>query len=113
MKTRAEFLGHPIHQMVIVLPLGLLATVATFDVIGVATRNRSLFAPVTTCSVADCSLQWEPQFPARSISSASHQIRAPKKSVCSTELEISWSLAYSRPPGLLAADVQRVRLVLL
>ena len=42
MKTRAEFLGHPIHQMVIVLPLGLLATVATFDVIGVATRNRSL-----------------------------------------------------------------------
>src|SRR4051812_39823834 len=42
MKTRAEFLGHPLHQMVIVLPLGLLATVATFDVIGVATRNRSL-----------------------------------------------------------------------
>src|SRR5256885_15975402 len=42
MKTRAEFLGHPIHQMVIVLPLGLLATVATFDVIGVANRNRSL-----------------------------------------------------------------------
>ena len=29
MKTRAEFLGHPIHQMVIVLPLGLLATAAT------------------------------------------------------------------------------------
>lgn len=42
MKTRAEFLGHPIHQMVIVLPLGLLATSATFDVIGTTKRNRDL-----------------------------------------------------------------------
>jgi uncharacterized membrane protein len=42
MKTRAEFLGHPIHQMVIALPLGLLATAATFDIISAATRNRSL-----------------------------------------------------------------------
>lgn len=42
MKTRAEFLGHPIHQMVIVLPLGLLATAAAFDVIGVTSRNRNL-----------------------------------------------------------------------
>lgn len=42
MKTRAEFLGHPIHQMIIVLPLGLLATAAAFDVIGAASRNRNL-----------------------------------------------------------------------
>ena len=42
MKTRAEFLGHPIHQMVIALPLGLLATAAAFDAISVATRNRRL-----------------------------------------------------------------------
>jgi uncharacterized membrane protein len=42
MKTRAEFLGHPIHQMVIALPLGLLATAATFDVISAGTRNRKL-----------------------------------------------------------------------
>lgn len=42
MKTRAEFLGHPIHQMIIVLPLGLLATAAAFDVVGSATRNRNL-----------------------------------------------------------------------
>jgi uncharacterized membrane protein len=42
MKTRAEFLGHPIHQMIIVLPLGLLATSATFDVIGTTKRNREL-----------------------------------------------------------------------
>ena len=42
MKTRAELLGHPIHQMVIVLPLGLLATAATFDLIGAARRNRDL-----------------------------------------------------------------------
>lgn len=42
MKTRAEFLGHPIHQMMIVLPLGLLATAATCDVISAASRNRKL-----------------------------------------------------------------------
>jgi|SRR5690349_12806981 len=42
MKTKAEFLGRPIHQMVIALPLGLLATAATFDAISAATRNRKL-----------------------------------------------------------------------
>ena len=42
MKTKAEFLGHPIHQMVIALPLGLLATAAIFDAISAATRNRKL-----------------------------------------------------------------------
>jgi len=42
MKTKASFLGHPIHQMVIVLPLGLLATAAAFEVTASATRNRNL-----------------------------------------------------------------------
>ena len=42
MRSKAEFLGHPIHQMVIALPLGLLATSATFDVIGSFTKNRRL-----------------------------------------------------------------------
>jgi uncharacterized membrane protein len=42
MKTPATFLGHPIHQMVIVLPLGLLATATAFDVAGSATRRRGL-----------------------------------------------------------------------
>ena len=42
MKTRVEFLGHPIHQMMIVLPLGLLATAATFDLVSAGTRNRRM-----------------------------------------------------------------------
>ena len=42
MKTSVEFLGHPVHQMVIALPLGLLATAATFDLISAGTRNRKL-----------------------------------------------------------------------
>jgi uncharacterized membrane protein len=42
MKTTASFLGHPIHQMMIVLPLGLLATAATFEIAGSATRNSGL-----------------------------------------------------------------------
>ncbi len=34
MKSRAHLLGHSIHQMLIVFPLGLLATSVFFDVIG-------------------------------------------------------------------------------
>ena len=33
MEARAKLLGHPIHQMLIVFPLGLLATAVIFDVI--------------------------------------------------------------------------------
>ena len=32
MESRAKFLGHPIHQMLIVFPLGLLAMAVIFDV---------------------------------------------------------------------------------
>ena len=30
---KAKFLGHPVHQMLIVFPLGLLATAVIFDLI--------------------------------------------------------------------------------
>lgn len=33
MESRAKFLGHPVHQMLIVFPLGLLATAVIFDLI--------------------------------------------------------------------------------
>lgn len=33
MKARARFLGHPVHQMLVVFPLGLLATSVVFDVL--------------------------------------------------------------------------------
>jgi uncharacterized membrane protein len=33
MESRAKLLGHPIHQMLIVFPLGLLATAVIFDLI--------------------------------------------------------------------------------
>lgn len=35
MESKAKLLGHPIHQMLIVFPLGLLATSLVFDLIGV------------------------------------------------------------------------------
>lgn len=35
MESRAKLLGHPIHQMLIVFPLGLLAMAVIFDVIGI------------------------------------------------------------------------------
>jgi len=36
MRSRAELLGHSVHQMLIVFPLGLLATAVVFDVIALA-----------------------------------------------------------------------------
>lgn len=33
MKSRARFLRHPVHQMLIVFPLGLLATAVVFDLV--------------------------------------------------------------------------------
>jgi uncharacterized membrane protein len=42
MESRLKFLGHPVHPMLIVLPLGLLATAVIFDVLYVATANADL-----------------------------------------------------------------------
>src|SRR5438132_14382138 len=39
MQSRARLLGHPIHAMLIVFPLGLLGTADIFDIIGVMTHN--------------------------------------------------------------------------
>ncbi len=40
MHSRAKILGHPIHQILIVFPLGLLATAVIFDIIYLSTGNR-------------------------------------------------------------------------
>jgi uncharacterized membrane protein len=42
MESRAKLFGHPIHQMLIVFPLGLLATSLFFDVIGLTTNHPGL-----------------------------------------------------------------------
>ena len=39
MESRAKLLGHPIHQMLIVLPLGLLTGAVVFDVVHLASGN--------------------------------------------------------------------------
>ena len=39
MESRAKLFGHPIHQMLIAFPLGLLATALAFDVIHLITGN--------------------------------------------------------------------------
>jgi uncharacterized membrane protein len=36
MESRAKLFGHPIHQMLIVFPLGLLATALAFDAVALA-----------------------------------------------------------------------------
>jgi uncharacterized membrane protein len=43
MQSRAKFLGHPIHQMLIVFPLGLLATAVMFDVVALIRSNPFFF----------------------------------------------------------------------
>jgi uncharacterized membrane protein len=44
MESRAKFLGHPIHPMLVVFPLGLLATAVIFDIIALFRGNPSLFS---------------------------------------------------------------------
>ena len=39
MESRAKLLGHPVHQMLIVFPLGLLAMAVIFDVLAIALGN--------------------------------------------------------------------------
>ncbi len=39
MDSRAKLLGHPLHQMLIVFPRGLLATSVVFDIVFLATGN--------------------------------------------------------------------------
>jgi uncharacterized membrane protein len=39
MESKAKLFGHPIHQMLIVFPLGLLATSVIFDIAYLATGN--------------------------------------------------------------------------
>ncbi|HET7436312.1 MAG TPA: DUF2231 domain-containing protein [Thermoanaerobaculia bacterium] len=43
MESRAKLFGHPIHQMLIVFPLGVLATSLFFDIIALITERSGLF----------------------------------------------------------------------
>jgi uncharacterized membrane protein len=43
MESKAKLLGHPIHPMLIVFPLGLLATAAAFDIVGLVNGDNSWF----------------------------------------------------------------------
>ncbi len=40
MESKAKLFGHPIHPMLIVFPLGLLAVAVIFDIIALATGNH-------------------------------------------------------------------------
>jgi len=42
-ESRTKFLGHPIHPMLIVFPLGLLATAVIFDIIALIRNTQFLF----------------------------------------------------------------------
>jgi uncharacterized membrane protein len=51
MESKAKFLGHPVHPILIVFPLGLLATGVIFDVIhlvsGAPTTARTAYWMIT------------------------------------------------------------------
>jgi len=42
MESKVKLFGHPIHPMLIVLPLGLLATAVVFDILYMVTNNGAL-----------------------------------------------------------------------
>src|ERR1051325_197133 len=43
MESRAKLLGHPVHPMLIVFPLGLLATEIAFDIVALVQNDSSWF----------------------------------------------------------------------
>ena len=43
MESRAKLLGHPVHPMLIVFPLGLLATAVAFDIVALVQNDSSWF----------------------------------------------------------------------
>ena len=51
MESRAKLFGHPIHQMLIVFPLGLLATAVVFDVVGLF-RDDGLWSTMAYYMIA-------------------------------------------------------------
>ena len=42
MEARAKLFGHPIHQMLIVFPLGVLGMALFFDLIAIGTNRPAL-----------------------------------------------------------------------
>lgn len=51
MHSKARLFGHPVHQMLIVFPLGLLATSLVFDIVYLATDNGR-FADISFWMIA-------------------------------------------------------------
>lgn len=43
MQSKARLFGHPIHAMLIVFPLGLLATAVAFDIVGLVGKDAAWF----------------------------------------------------------------------
>jgi nitrite reductase/ring-hydroxylating ferredoxin subunit/uncharacterized membrane protein len=52
MRSRAQIKSHPIHPMLVVLPLGLFLGSWIFDLIGKATNNELLWAASYYCAIA-------------------------------------------------------------
>jgi uncharacterized membrane protein len=51
MESKVKLAGHPVHPMLIVFPLGLLATAVIFDIVRIFTGNDAL-APVAFWNIA-------------------------------------------------------------
>jgi uncharacterized membrane protein len=51
MRARVRLLGHPVHQMLVVFPLGLLATAVVFDIIYLV-GNSQIMAAVSYWMIA-------------------------------------------------------------
>lgn len=52
MESKAKLLGHPIHPMLIVFPLGLLVTAVIFDVVRMVTGDGTFAAVAFWCIAA-------------------------------------------------------------
>ena len=58
MRSHARLLGHPVHRMLIVLPLGLLGTAVVFDLIDLATGTGAFNVAAYWMIAAGVALGW-------------------------------------------------------
>lgn len=51
MESRTKFMGHPVHPMLIVFPLGLLVTAVVFDIVYLSTQD-TIFSTIAFYNIA-------------------------------------------------------------
>jgi uncharacterized membrane protein len=102
MESKAKVLGHPIHPMLIVLPLGLFISAVVFDALYLW-NGSIVMAAVGFWNIAGGVIGGLLAAVFGSLTGSRFRpVRAPSVSGCCTERPMSWWLRPSASPGCYA-----------